>query len=334
MTLSSSSPSAAERATVASFPTMRAQTMRAASGITGFTLPGMIDEPGWSAGSWISPIPPFGPDARRRRSFAILAREPAAVRVAAESAASVSRKACCSKGTRAGRSSTLVLAAIAASARAGSSGWRFRPVPTAVPPSGTSRRSSLARSMRASPRRHAAAHPDNSWPRRTGTASTRCVRPSFTTWSSSFAFASRAPASAERPGAVSASTVRIAARWSAVGKTSFELWPLLTWSFGWTRVPPRSAFARFAMTSFAFMFDEVPLPVWKTSTGNWASCWPEATSRAACSMARASSAPRRPSAPLATAHAALISPSAAITAPGRGRPEIAKFSTARAVWGP
>ena len=28
------------------------------------------------------------------------------------------------------------------------------------------------------------------------------------------------------------------------------------------------------MTSLAFMFDEVPEPVWKTSIGNWSSCWP------------------------------------------------------------
>ena len=32
--------------------------------------------------------------------------------------------------------------------------------------------------------------------------------------------------------------------------------------------------ARFAMTSLAFMFDEVPEPVWKTSIGNWSSCSP------------------------------------------------------------
>ena len=54
-----------------------------------------------------------------------------------------------------------------------------------------------------------------------------------------------------------------AARWTADGKTSLELWPMLTWSLGCTSGP-----ASFAMTSLAFMFDEVPEPVWKTSTGN------------------------------------------------------------------
>ena len=44
---------------------------------------------------------------------------------------------------------------------------------------------------------------------------------------------------------------------------------MLTWSFGCT--PPS---ARLAITSFAFMFEEVPEPVWKTSIGNWSSCSP------------------------------------------------------------
>ena len=43
----------------------------AASQITGFTLPGMIELPGWIAGSWISASPACGPRAERRRSFAI-----------------------------------------------------------------------------------------------------------------------------------------------------------------------------------------------------------------------------------------------------------------------
>ena len=49
-----------------------------------------------------------------------------------------------------------------------------------------------------------------------------------------------------------------AARWTAEGKTSFDDWPMFTWSLGWAPSP-----ARLAITSFAFMFDEVPEPVWK-----------------------------------------------------------------------
>ena len=44
---------------------------------------------------------------------------------------------------------------------------------------------------------------------------------------------------------------------------------MLTWSFGWASSPASSA-----ITSFAFMFEEVPEPVWKTSIGNWSSCSP------------------------------------------------------------
>ena len=43
-----------------------------------------------------------------------------------------------------------------------------------------------------------------------------------------------------------------------------ELWPRLTWSLGWTAVLP--AFgerdASVAITSLAFMFEDVPEPVW------------------------------------------------------------------------
>ena len=38
---------------------------------------------------------------------------------------------------------------------------------------------------------------------------------------------------------------------------------MLTWSLAWVSPP-----ARLAITSLAFMFEEVPEPVWKTSTGN------------------------------------------------------------------
>ena len=46
---------------------------------------------------------------------------------------------------------------------------------------------------------------------------------------------------------------------------------MFTWSFGWTSSP-----ASAAITSFAFMFELVPEPVWKTSIGNWSSNSPAA----------------------------------------------------------
>ena len=40
--------------------------------MTGFTLPGMMEEPGWRFGKFSSLSPQRGPDAMRRKSFAIL----------------------------------------------------------------------------------------------------------------------------------------------------------------------------------------------------------------------------------------------------------------------
>ena len=62
---------------------------------------------------------------------------------------------------------------------------------------------------------------------------------------------------------------------------------------------PSRCSARRAITSFAFMFVEVPEPVWNTSTTNCASWRPSATSRAACSMARARGSSSTPSSRLA-----------------------------------
>ena len=100
---------------------------------------------------------------------------------------------------------------------------------------------------------------------------------------------------------------------------------------------PGAAVARdasLAMTSFAFMFEDVPLPVWKTSMGNSRSQRPSATSIAAFWMASAMGASSRPRSRFTRAAAALMSPSVWMNAGGNGRPEIGKFSTARWVCGP
>ena len=72
ITLSSKLPAAPPKATAASLPTTWATTWHTASGTTGFTLPGMIDEPGCRSGRWISPRPQRGPEDIQRRSLAIL----------------------------------------------------------------------------------------------------------------------------------------------------------------------------------------------------------------------------------------------------------------------
>ena len=88
------------------------------------------------------------------------------------------------------------------------------------------------------------------------------------------------------------------------------------------------------MTSLAFMFDEVPDPVWKTSIGNWSSQPPAATSSAAAWIAAAASVSNTPSCALTDAAAALIRPRAWMTAGSIRWPLIGKFSTARWVVAP
>ncbi len=53
----------------------------------------------------------------------------------------------------------------------------------------------------------------------------------------------------------------VTAMCTEVGNTSFEDCDAFTWSLGWTG-EPRLRVASVASTSFMFMFDEVPLPVW------------------------------------------------------------------------
>ena len=59
---SSNTPIEPAKPTAASLPTTWATTWCTASGSTGFTLPGMIELPGWRSGRWISPRPAVGPD--------------------------------------------------------------------------------------------------------------------------------------------------------------------------------------------------------------------------------------------------------------------------------
>ena len=82
------------------------------------------------------------------------------------------------------------------------------------------------------------------------------------------------------------------------------------------------------MTSLAFVFDEVPDPVWKTSIGNWSSYSPAATFSAAAAIASAIFGSSLPSSALARAAAALMRPSQWMTDTGTVSPEIGKLSTA------
>ena len=204
------------------------------------------------------------------------------------------------------------------------------PVPTAVPPRGSSRTRGSTDSSRSTAYRTVAAYPLNSCPSVTGVASMRCVRPAFTSGANSSAFRSRLAASRSSDGIRSATTARVAATWIAVGKTSLLDWLALTWSLGCTSTP--AARASEAITSFAFMFEDVPDPVWNTSTGKASRCLPAATSSAAATIASAVAGAITPRSAFTRAAADFTSPRVRISRGSRGVPLIGKFSTARWVW--
>ena len=106
------------------------------------------------------------------------------------------------------------------------------------------------------------------------------MRPALTTSANSLAFASSAVTRCSSAGISWLTVASVAATWIEVGKVSLLDWLALTWSLGCTSVPDADV-ASEAMTSFMFMFDDVPEPVWNTSIGNWWSWLPSATSRAA-----------------------------------------------------
>ena len=139
ITLSSKLPLAPANVTVASLPITWAQTMSVASGSTGLTLPGMMLEPGWRSGRWISARPVVGPLDIQRRSLQILVRPTAIVRSTPLSSTRESRVPWASKWSRASVNGCPVSSASTSITRAANPGGVLMPVPTAVPPSGSSR---------------------------------------------------------------------------------------------------------------------------------------------------------------------------------------------------
>ena len=193
--------------------------------------------------------------------------------------------------------------------------------------------------MRASAKASCAAQPPNSWPRVSGVASMRCVRPILTTSRKTSPRDSRLARSLATEGSSFAVISCAAATCIAVGITSFDDCDRFTWSFGWIgsllpSTPPARAMARFAMTSLAFMLVCVPLPVCQTTSGKWSSSAPRITSSAARSMSsqrRASSTPR---ARFVRAAAFFTTPSACTKLGAKRSPPMRKFSSKRCVCAP
>ena len=233
--------------------------------ITGFTLPGMIDEPGWVSGRAISAIPARGPIASSRRSEPIFQSDRAIVRSAAVGGDRRVER-------RLGVEVVRRLADLEAGE--GARGARQRPaayVRVGVDPGpdgGPAERhgeqlglggarpadrlldlAGVAAELLAEPDRRRVLE----------------VRPAGLDHRPELVRlgVERRAERSRAPGR-SASSIAIAAEsWSAVGITSFEDWHLLTWSFGWTFVAAEAApLARWATTSFMFVFVEVPEPVW------------------------------------------------------------------------
>ena len=161
----------------------------------------------------------------------------------------------------------------------------FSPVPTAVPPRASARSGSTAARSSSMSVSTLARQPEISCEKRSGTASCRCVRPTFST--SSFSASSRRSVCAKlsHAGRRFSSSAITAAMCIAVGNVSFEDCDIFTSSFGCSSFFPVTALPRFATTSLTFMFDCVPLPVWNTTSGKFPSSCPARISSHAREMA-------------------------------------------------
>ena len=286
-TFSSKCPCIPPTAIAASLPITWAATWVTTSGITGLTLPGMIELPFWSSGQ--EDLAEAGARARPHQPQVVgdlRQRDGDDLQRAGGLDEAVARGLGLERvGRRARPAGPSPRAHARARARA-NSGCVFRPVPTAVPPSGIW----PSRSSVASSRRPPCAHLGRvaaellAERHRHGVHQVRAaglddVVELARLRLERLARAARAPAGDRSTSSSSA------ARWTADGKTSFDDWPMLTSSFACTSSP-----ASVAITSFAFMFDDVPEPVWKTSIGNWSSSSPRATRSPAAAMRSALSA--------------------------------------------
>ena len=130
-----------------SLPITCAATWVITSLMTGLTLPGMIDEPGWRSGIWISARPPSGPEPIHRMSLAIFMRPQASPLSAPLIMTMSSRAPCASKWSSASRTSIFSRVARISQTCDANFGSELMPVPTAVPPIASSRSPVEARSI-------------------------------------------------------------------------------------------------------------------------------------------------------------------------------------------
>ena len=238
-TFSSKLPCVPATVIAVSLPITCAATCSTTSGITGLTLPGMIERALLQLGQAVSASPVRGPEPISARSFAIFVSETATTLSAPDSSTSASRLPCASNGSAGGR---IVEAGGLRRARSRTRcgelrdacsarcRWRCRRAGSA--PRAAARRSTRSRARAGSAPRS----------RRTPGRASPARRPSGACGPPSRRrrtrppWRRRSPPAARARAAAVAGTSPSAARCTADGKTSFEDWPMFTWSFGCTSV--------------------------------------------------------------------------------------------------
>mmetsp|Transcript_21033 Transcript_21033/g.37735 ORF Transcript_21033/g.37735 Transcript_21033/m.37735 type:complete len:203 (+) Transcript_21033:3852-4460(+) len=201
--------------------------MVSASHWVGLTFPGMMELPGSFGGRLSSPRPHRGPEPRSRTSLAILFRLAARVLNAPDTSINESCAASASNRLGAEVNGRPVCSAIFCAMAAAYPSVVFRPVPTAVPPSARRCNAVDEDSIRRIPYLTCWAYAENSCPSVSGVASWQCVLPILTIVSNSWVLDSSASSRTFNPGRVRFNMVTTDAMCIAVGKESFELWPML-----------------------------------------------------------------------------------------------------------
>ena len=192
MTLSCSWPASAANVTVRSFPITRKQIWFTTSGITGFTLPGMMLEPGCIGGKLISFRPQRGPLESKRRSLHIFESFTARRFRADEYITDEPASGVASTRFPASTNGLPEMTRNASTHVCAYPGSVFIPVPIAVAPILTSRKRRAISFRRLTSSSRVTANASNSWPSVIGTASCSCVRPILITLSNSLPLARNA----------------------------------------------------------------------------------------------------------------------------------------------
>ncbi|GAQ68277.1 hypothetical protein SsS58_08736 [Streptomyces scabiei] len=166
---------------VTSLPITSKATWLTTSGITGLTLPGMIDEPACTGGRLISLSPARGPEESSRRSLHVFDSFTATRLSTPDICTNAPQSCVASTRLAAVTSGSPVISARCRRADSAYPAGALRPVPMAVAPRLISWISSTASESRHRSSSIMTAYAENSWPSVIGTASCSWVRPILST---------------------------------------------------------------------------------------------------------------------------------------------------------